>query len=84
MLTGGGGECTPVISGVWTPHRMLPLPAHAVVGGGGVCLRARTPRVAPPPALREIPLRALRVRVPVFLLGVEGGVHLVCTPSPGH
>ena len=40
---------------------------------GGVCLRARTPRVAPPPALREIPLRALRVRVPVFLLGVEGG-----------
>ena len=46
-MTGGGGECTPVISGVWTPHRMLPLPAHAVVGGGGVCLRARTPCVGP-------------------------------------
>ena len=57
---------------VWTPHRMLPPPAHAVVGGG-VCLRARTPRVAPPPTLREISLRAQRVRVPVFLLGVEGG-----------
>lgn len=59
---------------------MLPLPAHAVVGGGGVCLRARTPRVAPPPALREIPLRALRVRVPVFLTWGGGGEYTWFVP----
>ena len=56
-------------------------------GGGFVCAHARRAlarALGPPPALRRVPLRALRVRVPVFLLGVEGGVHLVCTPSPGH
>ena len=69
----GGGECTPVISVcVDTPQDAAPSRARRG-RWGGVWLRARTPRVAPPPTLREISLRAQRVRVPVFLLGVEGG-----------
>ena len=46
----------PVISGVWPPNRMLPLPAHAVVGGGG--LFARTHAVRWPARLAPLPLSA--------------------------
>ena len=58
---------------VWTPHRMLPPPAHAVVGGGGfVYARARRALLPLPLSVKSRYAHSGSVYL-CFYLGWRGG-----------